>query len=244
MKRTTAIVWTLGILMLVAVSLLMLHSGLGQARSEWLFSEAGPFERLSEALWLAAALAAALMLRPLRWRVFSVSLVFLLLGAREADLHKAFTRDSVTKINYFLNGDYPLGERILAGLTLLAIVALAVDLLIAAIRFARENEFFAHAWSCVTVLAVGLLVALKVLDRTKSLLYEKFAIELAPVVARGIGPLEEGLECAMPLVFVFVLVLARQSRISEGCQPRPAMPPAPSAAPREATVRAAPEGAR
>jgi hypothetical protein len=166
-----------------------------------------------------AAVVALLLLRPLRWRVVSISLACLLLAGREADLHKAFTHDSVTKINYFLNAGYPLGERILAGLALLAIAALVVDMAIAVIRFAIDDELFSYSWACVGAVVMGLLAGLKVLDRSEAWLYEKFAIDLSPVVGQTIGTIEEGLECALPLIVIFAISLVRDPRPAAASQP-------------------------
>ena len=210
---------------LLAVSALMLgmQATMSDGRLTWTFSEAGPFERLSEWFWLLAAGAAMVLIRPLRWRSVSVALICVAAAAREADLHAKLTHDSITKINYYLAPGFPLWERVLAAVAALAIIALVAELLIAAVRFAIEDKFFDHAWSCVAAICFGLVVALKVLDRSNAFLEEKFAIDLPETVAQTISVLEEGLECALPLVVLYVMLLARQAKQgATAVEPQPA----------------------
>ena len=210
MSRTAATGWLLAGLGLYVGFLLALQGALDEAAFRWTFSEAGPFERSSEGLWLLAAAATFLVLRPLRWRVVSIALVFVLFAGREADLHKAFTHGSITKINYYVSPAFPLWERVLAALIVAAIVALAVDLVVAAIRFAIDDRMFAYPWSCVAGVGVALLGGLKVLDRSEALLQAKLGIGLPEVAANAVSVIEEGLECALPLVFLFALQLKRR----------------------------------
>ena len=72
------------------------------------FSERGPFEQLSIVGWLLVALVVLLRIRPLGRRAAAFALLCVLLAAREADWHKAFTTDSLLKTGYYRDVAAPL----------------------------------------------------------------------------------------------------------------------------------------
>ena len=65
------------------------------------FAESGPFERLSLLAWIAAAAVIVVRIRPYGLSAAAFTVLYLLFAAREADLHKAFTTRSISKLNYY-----------------------------------------------------------------------------------------------------------------------------------------------
>ena len=68
--------------------------------------------------------------RTARWSYLALMWIFLVYGAREADFHRIFTTDHLTKKDYYLNPDVPLYGKAI-GLTILLLFAVsAIGLLV------------------------------------------------------------------------------------------------------------------
>lgn len=213
MSRNAAILSVFLFVSAFELLLLAFQARFEDATLQWLYSEAGPFERLSEWFWYFAAGCAVVWLRPRGWRPVSVALFCVFGAVREADLSKAFTHDSITKINYYIEPDYPVEERLLAAGVAVMVVGVIVELLIAGVRFALREPILRRPWGAVACAFALLLVGTKVLDRSESLLEKHLGIETSATVGRSIRTLEEGMEMMLPLIVVFAIVLARQERL-------------------------------
>ncbi|HSW14587.1 MAG TPA: hypothetical protein VLI06_17190 [Solimonas sp.] len=172
-----------------------------------LFAENGPFERMSILLW--ATLGALMLL--LEWRSPQarwLGILALVFAGREADLHHAYTVMSLTKIKFYLSPAVPLMQKLVGGLVLVLAVALIVY---AARLFYRFfiNGGLRTPLGQVLLMPVLLLPASKIVDRFSSQLYELFGIRLPATTGQIVAAFEEGMEMAMPALFIIALVLAR-----------------------------------
>jgi hypothetical protein len=169
----------------------------------WTFSEVGPFERMAIATWLFTAFVVIVRIRPLgrpAWALASLCVVF---AAREADWHKAFTADSMLKMNYYKHVAAPLMEKLLAGAVAVAMIALVlyVGLVIARFLF-REGGW--RSRSGIWLMAVTVLFVLgKVLDRAPAVLSEEYGIALSPIVELYAAAFEEGMEMIHALMLAW-----------------------------------------
>lgn len=205
---TTASRMALTVVLIYAAYLALLALNLPPEAFKLLFSEQGPFEEMSIVLWLV--LGAMLLFHGYRSpRVLALAALALLFAAREADLHKAFTTMSLTKIKFYLSPAVPLPEKLVGGLVLLAAVALIVYLARLAHRFFFHQGGLATPVGQVLLLPVLMLPASKVVDRFASQLYELFAIRLPQTTSQVIAAFEEGMEMAMPVLFIVALLLHR-----------------------------------
>jgi hypothetical protein len=174
-----------------------------------LFSEQGPFERMSIYMWLvlgAVLLLPAGLPARLRLAMAAVSFAF---AAREADLHKAYTVMSISKIKFYLSPAVPLLQKLAGGLVLLALVVALVYLALQLWRWLRGGQALHTPVGQLLLLPVLLLPASKVIDRMASVLYEDFGITLPPMVGQFVAAFEEGMELALPVLFLAALLLHR-----------------------------------
>lgn len=184
------------------------------------FAETGPFERLSLLAWIAAATVVLTRIRPFGLPAAAFTSLYLLFAAREADLHKAFTTRSISKLNYYRDASIPFSERAIAAIAALAILALIAYTAFVVVRFLvvrRGLHTRAGAW---LALGAGLLVFGKILDRSAAVLEQVFAV-LRPAWLVGLtASFEEGLELATPLLLAVSAWLSR----SDGTYLQPRTP--------------------
>src|SRR5690606_25527234 len=108
---------------------------LSEPAFERFFSEEGPVETASMFFWLFAAVVVLVRVRPLRARTWAFALLYLAFAAREADLHKAFTADSMLKSAYYRRVPAPFEEKLIAGIVAIALIALLAYVLWVVARF-------------------------------------------------------------------------------------------------------------
>ncbi len=192
-------------LAIYAVFLLILAVSLDGSTLERAFSEAGPFERLSIAFWLLLAVALLAGRRAaLRHRV-TLAVTACLLAAREASWHKAFTSDSLFKTNYYEDPTIPLAEKLIAGPVAMALLTLLVVVLIYGGRLLLQGGW-RRPWMRTAIFGVLITAATKVVDRAPAILAEDYGIVLPELTARIIQALEEGVEMALPPIFLVALL--------------------------------------
>ena len=160
--------------------------------------EDGPVELPSALLWFALAFGIWTGARPpvkdrLAW--LAMSLLFLAFGARELDLHKAFTTMSILKSRFYL-GDVPIGEK-LAGLAVIGLLGAAVLLLLKRYGRVLWRELRQRTpWALAIATFVATLVLAKVLDRA---IYG-YGLKVTLSGHALVGSLEELIELSLPLV--------------------------------------------
>lgn len=199
-------------LVLYIAVLAVLPLVLSEPAFERFFSEEGPVEIASMFFWLFAAVVVLVRVRPLRARSWAFALLYLAFAAREADLHRAFTADSMLKTAYYRRVAAPFEEKLVAGIVAIALIALLVYVLWVVARFLWTESGWrtrAGAWLLV---GVTLLFFTKLLDRAPATLAEDFGVTITPLVKRYSSAFEEGLEAALPLILAFSAWISRGER--------------------------------
>ncbi len=164
-----------------------------------LFSETGPFERLSIVAWLLASAVVLWRIRPLGPRGLAFAFLYALLAAREADWHKAFTADSLLKSNYYRHTLAHFSEKLVAAIVALIFIGLLLYATVVIVRFLWRHQGLHSATGWLLLIGGALLVLGKVLDRAPAVMAHSWGIHLDPVVGQWMKAFEEGLEMITPL---------------------------------------------
>lgn len=178
----------------------------------WLFSEEGPIEKASIVFWIFAAIVVLVRTRPLGANAWAFALLFAIFAAREADLHRAFTADSMFKSAYYRHVPASFAEKLVAGIVAIAIILLLVRVLWISIRFLWHERGWRTRCGAWLLAGLVLLVFTKVLDRTPAVLADDFGIRISPLLKMYADAFEEGLEAVLPLMFAFSAWIARGER--------------------------------
>ncbi|HXG49591.1 MAG TPA: hypothetical protein VNO52_18360 [Methylomirabilota bacterium] len=209
-----------------AVLLLGSASFLSGTNFETVYAEGGVIESVSIAAWVTLGALVALGRHRLSKSTSAAALVLCLAAAaREADWHKSFTTASILKLSYYADAANPLAERVLVGAAVVAVACAGAILLSRGIRLLRSGGLRDPS-ARVLLAALGLLVATKVLDRAPAIIEETWPTQLSVAARRHTQALEEGLEAAIPMVFMYLVVPRRRRTVSEprpapqGCSPR------------------------
>lgn len=205
------------LLLLAAIGALTVLTGLTLEKAEirLLYSEGQLIENATVLLYGAAL---ALLLgwsngeRELR---LLIALVVSLCAFRELDLHKAYTSESLFKISYYIRGDDPIMGRVVAGIIVVAILALLFRTLI----YCRNlfKELWAgrpFAYSALT--AILLLPFSKALDSGPRMIHKHFDIDLPADVRLWLQVAEETLEFAIPLLIVLSVAQFNIAKLGAG----------------------------
>ncbi len=178
----------------------------------WLFSETGPVEILSLVFWVVAAIVVLVSVRPATGRTWAFAVMYLVFAAREADLHRAFTADSMLKSGYYRHVAAPLPEKIIAGLVAIAILALLLYFLWVSFRFLFAQGGWRTRSGAWLLAALALIFFVKVLDRAPATLEEDYGIVISRMTDRYAAAYEEGLEMVLPLLFAVSAGAERRKR--------------------------------
>lgn len=165
----------------------------------WLCSEQGPFEVISPWAWIGLAVAIPIIFREVTLEVVAGMVVCGGGAAREWDWHVRFTGYSVLKPPFYYREGL-LHERLIAG----AAVLLALASLVVLVRWQRSLRPWARPikpWVWGTVLAIGMMLASKVVDRAPAILAEDFGLPLGTVAHGVFSALEESVEMLVPFFF-------------------------------------------
>ena len=125
-----------------------------------------------------------------------------LLGARELDLHKAFTTDSVLTTRFFFRDHVPLTEKLVAG-AVLAVLLVVVLRYLRHWRRLRDGLVRRSPAAISVALAILMLPATKFLDAFGRLL-TGFGFEVTFNID-AVGIVEESLEMAIPVVIALAV---------------------------------------
>jgi hypothetical protein len=182
---------------------------------EWIkpwLSETGPFEVGALGAWIVAAVVLSVRVRPFTARTLAFVVLSLLCAAREADLHKAFTQESISRLSYYRHSTAPFAEKLIGGSVALLFTGLLLYAAFVAARFLfRQGGLRSRSGTWLIVSAV-LLVATKVLDRSYAVLAGNFAVWLPPAWQHVSAALEEGLEAVVPLAFACSAWISQNER--------------------------------
>jgi hypothetical protein len=201
------------VLLLFSALLFFIIYALDISVTHSLTSEQGFFEVMSPPLWIALAVVCVIKLGFRKWGI-STALLSLIFAAREADLHKAFTADSIFKSNYY-KMDIPFSEKFWAGLVAIACIIFLIWVLFSGFRYMYRTRAWRQAWGRLTLLTIGLLFFTKVCDRLESVLYVDYQIQLSLVQGEICNMFEEGFEMLLPILFaVALLCWCRRVRVN------------------------------
>lgn len=205
-QLSTAARLAIAVLLIYAGYLALLAASMPAEIFRPLFSEAGPFEQMSVVLWVVLGIM-LLLHTPHTRRVLALAALSLFFAAREADLHKAFTVMSIEKIKFYLSPDVPVMQKLIGGLVFLSAIALIIYLARLCWQFFFRQGGLRLPVGQVLALPVLMLPVSKVLDRFSNVLRETFGIVLPASVGQFIAAFEEGMEMALPVLFIVALLL-------------------------------------
>lgn len=165
----------------------------------WLCSEAGPFEVISPWAWIGLAVAIPVIFREVTLEVVAGMIVCGAAAAREWDWHVRFTEYSVLKPPFYYREGL-LHERLIAS----AAVLVAIASLIVLARWQVSLRPWTRpvkSWVWITILAITLMLASKVVDRAPGILSEDLGLQLGTVAHGVFLALEESVEMMVPFFF-------------------------------------------
>ncbi|WP_157264441.1 hypothetical protein [Azohydromonas aeria] len=205
-------------LLLAAVALaLAVWMLLPPAQAFALLAEGAPIELGTAALYflLVPAVWAARQPRDETRVLVLLSVAFLVFGARELDLHKAWTGMSVLKVSFYLHGA-PLHQKLVAAPLALGAVATLGYLLLRfwrpVLRRAVRRDPVALTIACFCfTMAVS-----KVFDRMVNIAIDDFGMSVPVTVDVLVSALEEIMELSLPLMALLGLA---QHRLQPGAGP-------------------------
>ena len=191
----------LWLVLLFAVIALLMWAVLPPAQVMSVMSEEGPVEIGAATLYFLTAVAIWLVRGPampvrLAW---AMTIVLFAFGARELDLHKAWTGVSTLKVSFYL-GAAPLHQKLAAfavvGPFAAAMLYLAWRYALPVLRGVRRRDPVA-----VTVAVFwATLVLSKLIDRSQNVLLEDFGVQFGPSVTALRAAWEETLELSLGFV--------------------------------------------
>jgi hypothetical protein len=166
------------------------------------FAESGFVENIT-VFFYGVAIAALFLFRiaPMRVRL-ATAIVLAALAARELDLHKAFTADSLLKSNYYLKSGASLMEKSLSILFLLCLAGIVVWLVRATYKnlIADLMDRKAYAWSILA--SIALVGISKSIDGIGRKLKGWFGIQIDTEARNYFRVIEETAEMMIPLAII------------------------------------------
>lgn len=188
------------ILIAYVLLLVMLPFTLSPEAFDYTFSEIGPFERLSLLAWLVAAAVIVVRIRPYTLPAAAFTVLYILFAAREADMQKAFTTRSISKLNYYRDAGIPFSERFIAALVAIAILCLIAYAGFIILRFLLKHHGLRTRAGLWLAVGASLLVFGKILDRSAAVLTEILNVARPQWIIGLTDSFEEGLELATPIL--------------------------------------------
>lgn len=175
-------------------------------------SEEGLFEQASWVVYFVVAATCLFLVRDDARLYGTSAVVVLAMGARELDLHRRFTTDSMLKSRYYLKVQAPLIEKLLAGAVVLALTAVVLYMLVRylPLLLRRLRERSPAAITLAT--SFGVLVLTKIADRLPDVMRHDFGAVVPAWLLHLQAVFEEPLESTLPLLFLLAIVQARLAR--------------------------------
>jgi len=164
--------------------------------------EHGPIEMLTAIGFALTACTAAIIAWKEKTQIWSLFAAFMAFAAaRELDLHKAFTSDSILKSKFYLKSDAPWFEKTGGALFILLLIYCVIRLLPYTKQWVQNLlKFQSNALSIF--LAMGILAAAKMLDSFARLF--PFIADIHTNNRALFGLVEETFECTCIAFFAFV----------------------------------------
>jgi hypothetical protein len=167
-----------------------------------LLKEGGRVERPTELLYFALAAAMWLWRRPdddgLGWAALSV--LFVAFGAREMDLHRAWTGGSMLKLSFYLRDGAPLLQKAVSAAVVLLVAGAALLLLRRHARRVVSGIARGEAVPITVAIFIATMVVSKVFDRSVNILAEDYGIATPLSINALVAAVEEISELSLPFV--------------------------------------------
>ena len=176
-----------------------------------LMAETGPIEEATAALYFLVAAYVLVAGVPQAEASLPLPLCIVLcgFGARELDLHKAFTDMSVLKVSFYL-GHAPVAHKLVALAVVLPVLAAVLHLLVRHGRSVWRGLRQGHS-AAITVAVFGItMVVAKIIDRSRMVLLEDFGVAIGTSATALFIALEETLELGLPLIVLVGLLRHRR----------------------------------
>lgn len=174
--------------------------------------EGGLLEVLSAGLFAVAGVFALIRFVRLRTQLSGTFAALLLLAsAREMDLHKAFTSDSMLKSRFYSSAETPFFEKIIGALVIALLLYCVWTLLRQIPDFIRRLMRFCP-YAISVFLGLGVITTAKMLDSLARIL--PFAAGFKEQHSAYLGLIEESFEMAGAVIF-FMLALALLKTMAE-----------------------------
>ena len=169
-----------------------------------LASEGGIIEMLTAIGFCVVAFVAAIIAWKEKRQIWGLFAFFMALAAaRELDLHKAFTSDSVLKSNFYLKSNAPWFEKAGGAMSILVLIYAVIRLLPYAKRWVL-NLWALQPAALSIFLAMGILATAKMLDAFGRLF--PFLTDMYANNRPLFGLIEETLELTCVAFFLFVCI--------------------------------------
>lgn len=177
-----------------------------------LTSESGFFEVMSPPLWIALAVLCVVKLGFRKWGLGTAALA-LIFAAREADLHKAFTAQSIFKHHFYKMEGVPFAQKFWGGLVAVICIGIMLWMLFSFLSYLYRTKGWRQAWGRLTILSIALVIFTKICDRLEATLNVDYHIFLSEVQGEICNMHEEGFEMLLPFMFaISLLVWCRRVR--------------------------------
>lgn len=190
---------------------------LGAERAARIVREWGPVEDLTVAGYGAVLLGiiAVYRGRPNRFGCHALLIVVCLL-ARELDLHRAFTAESVLALRYYSSPAIAPLNKAMGMLLVLGLTWLFVSFLVSGARRLLPQLRAARGHAYSFALAVALVPISKTLDAAPRIVAKDFGMPMSSGLRSVVKVTEEVLELAIPVVLLWALcqlALSRRARV-------------------------------
>lgn len=206
-KMTTLVFMDIFFLLFYALVLTWIYMTSPGDAMAYIFSEMGPFEIASFLSWFLLAFWVVLVVRPVGATTLAMAFLAVVAGMRELDMHNAFTRESISRISYYLNPDVALVQKLFVVLLLGLLAATVLYLGRKLLVWLRGENGLHHEIGQILVLAVILIPLTKIMDRFPAYMQGFLGITLSPDMVRLFSAYEEGFEMVLPLLFLQTVFL-------------------------------------
>jgi len=132
----------------------------------------------------------------------------------------SFTRESISRISYYLNPDVALTQKLIVVLMLGLLAATALLLGGKLLVWLRTENGLRHDMGQILALALILVPLTKIMDRFPAYMQGFLGITLSPDTVRLFSAYEEGFEMVLPLLFLQTVFLLPKDA-GKGHQVRP-----------------------
>lgn len=194
-------------LLLFSFLLVFIVYALDPSITRGLTAETGLFELVSPPLWVGlAALCWFKLGGNNRWGWGTAALASIF-AAREADLHKAFTADSIFKHAFYRSTEIPATQKFWGGLAAAISVVVLLWMLVACVRHICKTKAWRRAWGRLTLLSIVLMIFTKVCDRLENTIKVDYGILLSAHESAIFHMHEEGIEMLLPILFAVALLV-------------------------------------